>query len=187
MVDIPRDENAKRKQHMIDIGPITKGVEWVTEYFREDPTRGQNTASSKVRIDDKLTCHVEEGPWKLVADMSPKIGGGGEGPTPGVLGRAALGSCVAIGVVFEAARAGVEIRSVEVEVETDFDDGALFGTSDVPPGYLDVRYRVIVDSDAEEAVLREVADQAFRRSPYLDVFSRAQSVSGTLQVVRAGA
>jgi len=170
---------------MIDIAPIATAVEWISEMFRKDPERGKSTATSRIRIDDKFTCRIEEGPWKLVADMSPKAGGGGEGPTPGVLGRAAFGSCIAVGFVLEAARSGVPIDSVEVEVQVDFDDGVLFGTSEGFPGYTGVRYELSVASDASQEELQRVADVARSRSPYIDVFGRAQAIDGSLTVVRS--
>ena len=154
---------------MIDTQPIATAFTRIAGKLRDDPERGRNTAVSRTTVARGLTCQIEEGPWRLVADMSEKAGGGGEGPTPGVLGRAALGSCLAIGYVLEAARAGVPIERVEVEVQTDFDDGALFGVSDEPPGYLDVRCRVSLCSSASEADLQRVMDAADARSPYLDV------------------
>jgi uncharacterized OsmC-like protein len=171
---------------VIDTQPIAAAFARVASMFRENPGRALNTAVSRARIENGLTCHVEEGPWRLVADMSKGAGGAKQGPTPGVLGRAALGSCLAIGFVMEAARAGVPIESVEVEVQTDFDDGALFGVSDAHPGYLDVRYEVSVTSAASEEDLRRVAEAADARSPYLDVFSRAQTMHRSLKVVRPG-
>jgi hypothetical protein len=76
----------------------------------------QGTAVTRVRLVDGLACEIEEGAWKLVADMSPKSGGEGKGPNPGILGRGALGSCLAIGYAMWAARLGVPLTSLEVEV-----------------------------------------------------------------------
>jgi uncharacterized OsmC-like protein len=169
---------------MIDLSPIATAHQWISEMFKKDPERGLNTATSRARVDNKLTCHIEEGPWKLVADMSPKAGGGGDGPTPGVLGRAALGSCVAIVYVMEAARLGVPVESVEVEVQADFDDAALFGVSDSVAGYINVRYTISVVSDAPEEDLQRVKDFTDARSPYVDVFARGQTPESSLEVVR---
>src|SRR5438067_1544464 len=60
------------------------------------PSLRQGTARTKVSLRDGLTCDVEDGNWKLTVDASPKSGGDGRGPDPGVFGRAALGSCLAI-------------------------------------------------------------------------------------------
>jgi uncharacterized OsmC-like protein len=71
------------------------------------PIIGQGTAVTKVRLTEGLACEIEEGAWNLKADMSEKSGGANTGPNPGVLGRAALGSCLAIGYAMWAARRGV--------------------------------------------------------------------------------
>jgi len=147
-----------------------------------EPARGRDTAVTRVRIGDGLRCEISEGAWQLVADMPKNVGGSETAPTPGVYGRAALGSCLAIGYSMWAAKLGVPIEAVEVEIQADFDSGALFGVADVPAGYSEVRYSVSVVSSASTADVTAVLDEADRHSPYLDVFSRAQSVRREVHV-----
>ena len=111
-------------------------------------------------------------------------GGTNAGPTPGVLGRGALGSCLAVGYGMWAARLGVPIDALEVRVEADFDSRGELGVSDtVPPGYSQVRYFVTVSSRAPEADVRRVIDTADKYSPYRDVFARAHDVRRELTIV----
>ena len=146
------------------------------------PSLGQGTARTKVTLRDGLTCDVEDGNWKLTVDASPKSGGDGRGPDPGVYGRAALGSCLAIGYRLWAAKLGVEIKTVEVEVQADYDSGPHYGVSDDPPGYRQVRYIVTVESDAPEADVLKVLDTADARSPVRDDFARALDLRREVQV-----
>ncbi len=146
------------------------------------PSLGKGTGISKVKITG-LTCEVEEGPWRFTADMPEQVGGNAKGPTPGVYGRAALGSCLAMGYMMYASHKNIDIRSLEVEVQADYDDGALFNEIDVPPGYLDVRYTVTVDSDAPEETIIQLLNEADKHSPYLDVFSRAQQCSRQVNII----
>jgi len=168
---------------MIDTRRIGESFDRNARALARRPSLGQNTATTAVRINDGLTCEIEDGHWRLTADMPTQVGGAEAGPTPGVLGRAALGSCLAIGYVLYAARAGLPVAGVEVEVEADFDDGAMFGVADVAPGYLDVRYAVTVYSDAPEDDVLRVLDEADAHSPYHDVFGRAQRLSRTARIV----
>jgi len=147
------------------------------------PTIGRGTGVSKTTVRQGLTCEIEEGGWHFKADMPEQAGGSAEGPTPGVYGRAALGSCLAMGYIMWAAYFNVPIDSLQVEVHADYDDGALFGVSDVPPGYLQVRVIVIIESDAPEQDIRRMIDEADRHSPYLDVFSRAQDCRREIKIV----
>lgn len=139
------------------------------------PALGRDTGISKVTIREGLTCDVQEGNWKFSVDMPPGAGGNGSAPTPGVYGRAALGSCLAIGYMMHAARNGITISALEIEVQADFDDAVMFGIHhDVPPGYTEVRFTVNVESDASEEEILRIMDEADAHSPYLDVFSRGQ-------------
>jgi hypothetical protein len=82
-----------------------------------------------------------------------------------------------------AARLGVRIDALEVEVEADYDSrGELGVADDVPPGYTQVRYLVTVASPASEEDVRRVIDTADRYSPYRDVFARAHDVRRQLRI-----
>ncbi|GAB4052886.1 OsmC family protein [Spirosoma litoris] len=148
------------------------------------PSLGKGTGLSKVRITDGLRCEIEEGNWKLQADMPPAAGGEGSAPTPGVYGRAALGACLAIGYMMKAAELAVVIKHLEVAIEADFDDGALFGTADksVPAGYLEVRYTVHVESDEPQEQIMQVINEGDAHSPYLDIFTREQTCVRTVHI-----
>jgi len=147
------------------------------------PSLGLGIGKSKTRVKKGLTCEIQEGNWKFVTDMPESVGGNAEGPTPGVLGRAALGSCLAIGYMMKASLLNIPITNLEVEVQADYDDGALLGTSNVAPGYLEVRYTITIESDApEEDILRMIED-ADQHSPYLDVFSRGQKCKREVHIV----
>ncbi len=147
------------------------------------PSLGNGTGISKTRIKNGLTCEIEEGKWKFSADMPTSVGGNAEGPTPGVYGRAALGSCLAIGYMMRAAKMGIVIESLEVEVEADYDDGALFGTVEKNAGYSEVRYTIIIESDAAEEDILKLINEADQHSPYLDVFSRAQNCKRQVHII----
>ena len=147
------------------------------------PARGHLTGVTKARITDGLRCEIEEGPWKLAADMPVKAGGEDTAPTPGMLGRGALASCLAIGIATWAARLGVPVAAVDVEVQGDFNARGELGVGeDVHPGYQEVRYLVSIDSPAPEKTLIELLDTVERHSPYVDVFHRTQTMKRTLRV-----
>ena len=147
------------------------------------PSRGRLTGVTKARIVEGVRCEIEEGPWKLAADMPVKAGGDETAPTPGVLGRAALASCLAIGITMWAARAGIPIDALEVEVQADFDARGELGVGDgIPPGYQAVRYLVSIDSPASQEALVDLLETAERHSPYLDVYSRALSTERVLRL-----
>lgn len=148
------------------------------------PSLGLGTGVSKAKITNGLTCEISEGDWKFFADMPEQVGGNIVGPTPGVYGRAALGSCLAIGYMMHAAKMNVPVNELEVEIQADYNDGALFGTvNNVPPGYLEVRYTITIKSSADENEILHMLDEADAHSPYLDVFSRGQKCVRRVNIV----
>jgi uncharacterized OsmC-like protein len=146
------------------------------------PGVGQGTAVTKVKLTDGFTCEITDGPWRLVADMAEKHGGNNAGPNPGVLGRAALGSCLAISYVMWAAKLGVPISQLEVEVQADYDVRGEYGLADMPPGYKEVRYIVNIASPATEEEIIKLLDLADAHTPYLDIFRRPIAVRREVQI-----
>lgn len=146
--------------------------------FEKKPALAQGTGVMRAKLIEGLCCELKEDGWRFSADMPPEAGGSGQHPVPGVYGRAALASCLAIGYAVWLARAGFDWRSIEVEVQADFDHRGMVGMADVYPGYLRVRHILYIDSDASQDSLRRAIDDARRFSPYLHVFADPQPVTG---------
>ena len=147
------------------------------------PSLGHDTGVSKTRIISGLTCETKEGDWVFKTDMPKQVGGNGTASSPGALGRAALGSCLAIGYMMWASKLDIKIDSLEVEIEADYDDGGLFATSDSPPGYLEIRILVKIKSPASSDEIENVLKMGDTHSPYFDVFSRAQSCIRKVELI----
>lgn len=164
---------------------IRAALERLDSVVARNPEFGASTDRSIVTVSTGLRCSIEEGPWRLEADLSESIGGSGLAPTPGVYGRAALGSCLAMGYQLAAARLNVELTSVRVEIEADSEvAGMLSSSSAARPGYRAVRYHVAIESSAAAADVQAVIDQADRLSPYRDVFASATPLQRTISINR---
>jgi hypothetical protein len=72
-----------------------------------------------------------------------------------------------------AARLGINIHSLQVEVQADYDVRGELGVSDeVPPGYLAVRYLVSVESDATQDEIMNLLNTADKHSSWRDDYER---------------
>lgn len=148
--------------------------------FAKRPEAAQASSVMRARLVDGLRCEAQEGDWRFSIDMPVEGGGTGAGPTPGVHGRAALASCLAIGYGICLARAGIAVRSLEVEVAVDYDNRGLIGMDGVYPGYLGVHHTLYLDADASPEQLEPVIAEARRCSPYLHVFADPQPLQGSV-------
>lgn len=147
------------------------------------PSLGIDTGRSITRVINGLTCEVTEKSFKLIADMPGSVGGNGAGPTPGVYGRAALGSCLAIGYMMRASQRNIPVESLQVEVQADFDDGVLFGTANGKAGYSEIRYTITIESAADEQDILQIIEEADNRSPYLDIFGSGSKCIRKVNIV----
>ncbi len=146
--------------------------------FGKRPAAAHATATMRARVIDGLRCEAREDEWQFALDMPADAGGTGAGPTPGVHGRAALASCLAMSYSIELARAGIEAHGIEVELKVDYDHRGMLGMANVSPGYLDVRHALYLECDAPRDVVQAVLDKAQHNSPYLHIFANSQPVSG---------
>jgi uncharacterized OsmC-like protein len=136
------------------------------------PGVAKGTAKTTAVLHPGLDCTVTEGPFELKVGMTEKYGGRGGAPNPGVLGRGALASCLALGYGMWAARLDVPFDQIAVEVQADYDArGELGVAADVRPGYVGVRYVVTVVSTSPEKDVLRVLDAADQCSSYRDIFA----------------
>ena len=165
--------------------PIKDALARSLKLIEANPSMGQGTAVTKVTLSPGLACDVEDGPWRFSGGMTEKYGGQNSGPNPGVYGRAALGTCLAIGYGMWAARLDIPIRSLTVEVRARYDVRGEFGIDDsIRPGYLDIVYVVTVDTDASDADVQRWLDAADAHSSLLDDFRNPVPVSREVNIVR---
>ncbi len=168
---------------MADPRTIKEIAERNAQMLTLKPSRGHLTGVTKARLIEGLRCVIEDGAWTLSADMPVKAGGEETAPTPGTLGRGALASCLVISISYWAARLGIPLEALEVEVRAPFDArGELGVDKDIRAGYQEVRYLVSIDSPASKNDLDALLETAERHSPYVDVFGRAHAMTRVLRV-----
>lgn len=148
---------------------IKEALERNVKVVSARPGVGQGTARTTSRLRAGLDCEVTDGPWTIHVGMTEKYGGSGAHPNPGSYGRAALASCLTIGYAMWAARLGIHLDRLEVEVQADYDvRGELGVAAEVRPGYQAMRYIVTVESPATEAEILALLDTGDRASSWLD-------------------
>jgi uncharacterized OsmC-like protein len=162
---------------------IREALERNVKAVTRRPGVAKGTARTTAVLRAGLDCTVTEGPFELKVGMTEKYGGQGNAPNPGVLGRGALASCLAIGYGIWAARLGVACDVIEVEVQADYDvRGELGVANDVRPGYATIRYVVsVVSTSSEEDVLR-MLDTADRCSSYRDMFANGVPLTREVRI-----
>ncbi|MEM0990264.1 MAG: OsmC family protein [Pseudomonadota bacterium] len=168
--------------------PIAEALRRAERTVTLRPERGQRTFRNIARVTRGLRCEVIEGDDYLIADVGRALGGGGDGPSPSTLLRAALSSCVAIGVKQWALRDGVPIDEVSVTVETDLDARGQLGVADeITPGFLCIRLLIDVVGPTDPKTVDAVIAKSLRYSPLRDVFEVPQTLNHQVRLNGPGA
>ena len=141
------------------------------------PERGRRVYRNVAAISKGTLCQVEEAGQALTLDVGKAVGGSDAGPTPSMVLRSAMSSCVAIGVKQWAARQDVPIDHVEVVLETDVDARGQLGLcGKAAPGFEGIRLTIAVTSPAPLEAIEEVVAMSLKYSPLMDVFANPQTV-----------
>lgn len=156
---------------------IKAALERAAQTITQKPSVGRRVYVNTAVVEQGLACRMVEKRHVLTADLPPSMGGEDSGPSPSTLLRAALSSCVAMGVKIWAARRDVPVNRIEVRVETDVDARGQFGVCEtIAPGFEGVRLHIRVDSPADPDVLSDIVETSLRFSPLVDAFRNAQAI-----------
>lgn len=159
---------------------IRSALTQVTAHLSEHPEAATSAdAPATAVLKDGLRVGVDGPGPSLITDMSKSVGGGASAPSPGWFMRAALAACDATLVAMEAARDGIELTDLEVQVDSESDFRGVLGVDQgVLPGPSWVRIAIRLSAaSATDEQLHELVARAESRSPVRSCLTREVSVT----------
>jgi uncharacterized OsmC-like protein len=164
---------------MICNGIDTDQLATFGELVVTDPDAARVTASVQSRWEGRYGTSVTTGAFTFGGERFPRdasmaldrpqaLGGADQGPAPGELLLAALGSCVAQTFVEAAAMTGVAIERLVITAEGHLDLRGNAGVDGVRPGLSRIDLDVEVDAAVDDEVVTALLADAVRRSPVAD-------------------
>lgn len=165
---------------------IRDSIETAVAYLTDSPGDAHYTDSrASAELEDELRVVVTgPGGERITTDMPSAVGGLAEQPSPGWLYRAALAACVASTTGMEAARRGIHLSSLHVEVDGESDDRGILGIDEsVPAGPLVVRVKITaVADDTPSEEVRSALETGAGRCPVYDATGRAVALDLTVEI-----
>ncbi len=149
----------------------------IMEVFKKRPGMALSTEKASGRLEDGLKVTFSEGGRLAVMDMERTMGGTEAGPSPGFYARAGIVGCVAIGIKMAAAREGLTLDSIDIGIETDFDDSAIFGLGEASAAPTATRLSVTIESSETPAAVEALVQQVLKADPWYLALKEAQEVS----------
>jgi uncharacterized OsmC-like protein len=153
------------------------------ERYRAEPGAAVVTLRATGRLGEGVSCKVETGRALVEAGLHPASGGTGMQACSGDMLLEALAACAGVTLSAVATAIGVEVRGGEVAAEGEIDfRGTLGVAKDAPVGFLAIRLRFDLDTDASPeqlATLQRLTErycvvfQTLRSSPHLEIAVRS--------------
>jgi uncharacterized OsmC-like protein len=155
---------------------IADAVSNASTYLTDHPDEARYRDSiAHARLTDGLVVEVTgPGGERVSTDMPAGIGGTATAASPGWLLRAAAAACVASLVAIRAAATGIDVRGVEVDVDSESDDRGILGLdAAIPAGALSVKVVVAIDApEADRDVVEALVGWAVKHCPVTESITR---------------
>lgn len=145
--------------------------------FEKRPQKALSTNTARAVVEDGLECRFSQGEHRAVMDMPEIMGGGDAGPTPGFFARAGIAGCVSIGIKHTAILAGLSFDRITVDIETDFDDSAMFGMGSASAAPLETRLTIHIETADPEDSVAQLVQTALSRDPWFLALRDAQATT----------
>jgi len=149
-------------------------------------TEWQNGAHTRSRIKGFYGAGREDEsrtePLELVGDEPAILLGKNHGPNSVEVVLHALASCLAVGLIYNASARGIEVHSLDMDVEGDVDLHRFLGLSEeTRAGFegITLRYRVAADATKDE--IEQLCAHVQNTSPVLDILTNPVPVTISME------
>jgi uncharacterized OsmC-like protein len=177
--------NGVNVQALLDAREALKGAPGATAFTWRASCKWQNGTHSKTDVQSFFGLGEEQKhktQTSFDADHPEIFASEDKGITPIEYVLVGLASCLTAGVAAVAQNRGVQLRSVESQLEGKMDIRGILGMdADVRNGYDDIKVTFKIDADAPKKEIEAIVAQSQKRSAVYDVI--ANPVNVTVEVV----
>jgi uncharacterized OsmC-like protein len=155
----------------------------IKERYEGEPDAALITLEADGRLDEGIACSVQTGRAMVKAGLHPGTGGDGTLACSGDMLLQALAACAGVTMRSVATSMGLNVTgSVHAEGDLDW-RGTLAVEREAPVGFVDIRLRFELESDASDDELETLQRLTERYCVVLQTISRAPELSTTLERV----
>ncbi len=175
-------ETLKSEQRKVLNGVDTSKFQETINAINEDPDlalysfhiqnewiEGARSKSTVVHMEGGEKDLTRKEPFVLDSDEPETILGQDKAPNPLMYLLHALASCLSTTIVYHASERGLKIDGLNIDIEGDVDLHGFLGlSSEVRPGFQDVRVNVSIESDEPKKQILDLIAFAQKVSPIID-------------------
>jgi uncharacterized OsmC-like protein len=177
--------NGVNVQALLDAREALKGAPEAAKFTWKASCKWQNGTHSQATVQSFFGLGQEQQhktQSSFEADHPEIFASEDHGITPVEYLLVGLASCLTAGVAAVAQNRGIQLRSVEADVEGKMDIRGILGVdSDVRNGYDDIKVTFRIDADASKSDIEAIVAQSQKRSAVYDAITNPVNV--TVEVV----
>lgn len=149
--------------------------------IQNNPNQANATFRAKSRLESGFLAEVDVRDFRFLSDEPADLGGTDQGPNPVEYVLGAFAACQEIVIKAYATVLGIELVSVQVEVEGDLDLHGFLNLTDDRAGFTGVRYRTTIETnETDSEKLKQLEEFSVRRCPVLDIIQNPVPLEGSV-------
>jgi len=171
-----------KTKNKVDEAVLSKTIAGLVDHLKDNPNDAQASFTASSELNDGFQSKVNIRNFEFDSDEPEQLGGTDTGPNPVEYVLGALAACQEIVVKTHAALVGVEVNSVQVEVQGDLDLQGFLDIAAERAGFTTVRFETTIDTDEQDSgKLKKLKDLTIDRCPVLDIIQNPVPVEGTVR------
>src|SRR5215204_6997707 len=180
-MDTATIDNGVNVQALLDAREALKGAPEAAKFTWRASCKWQNGTHSQTNVQGFFGLGQEQKhktETSFDADHPEIFASEDKGITPIEYVLVGLASCLTAGVAAVAQNRGVQLRSVESQLEGKMDIRGILGMdADVRNGYDDIKVTFKIDSDASKKDIEAIVAQSQKRSAVFDIIANPVNVT----------
>ena len=145
----------------------------IADFKFNSVTTWVNGGHCQTKIQSFTSANIEDKsrdkPFMLNADEPPLLLGENHGPNAVEALLHALGSCLSVGIVYNAAARNINVKSLSFDIEGTLNLHSFLGLSEtIRPGYSNIQVKMHIDTDASQDKIEELCKYVEKTSPIMD-------------------
>ena len=174
-------DNGVNVQALLDAREVLKGAPEAAQFTWRAASKWENGVHSTTSVQKFFGLGQEQqhkSEFSFTNDHPEVFASEDHGVTPVEVMLVGLASCLTAGVAAVAQNRGIQLRSVEAQVEGTMDVRGILGVdSDVRNGYDEIKVTFKIDADASRKDIEALVAQSQKRSAVFDIVTNPTNVS----------
>ena len=164
-----------------EVQKLEEAILGLIKSIQNNPEQAHVVFRANSKLEHGFLADVNVRNFNFKSDEPIELGGTNQGPNPVEYVLGAFAACQEIVIKAYATVLGIQLNSVEVDVEGDLDLHGFLNLTEARPGFTSVRYNTKIETTETDSVkLQQLEELSIKRCPVLDIVRNAVQVKGAV-------